>query len=136
MQRKAMSQTFGKEYKLCNKTIIDEIFDSGAMIKSYPLLIKYKLVVLKNDTPFQIVISAPKRTFKNAFRRNRIKRICTEAIRKNKQPLECFLKEHNKQLGLFLIYSAYEELSDQLLEQKTEKLFNKLIANLNDTIQS
>ena len=136
MHRQHMSQTFGKEYKLCNKTIIDDIFESGSTIKSYPLMAKYKLVVLKSKTPFQIVISAPKRTFRNAFQRNRIKRICTEAIRKNKQPLEFFLQEQNKQLGLFLIYSAKEELNNQQLEQKTEKLFNKLIANLNDTIQS
>ncbi|MFT6244429.1 MAG: ribonuclease P protein component, partial [Crocinitomicaceae bacterium] len=83
-----MNHSFGKAYKLCSKKLIDEVFESGVTVKSYPLIAKYKKVDLKNDAPFQMVISAPKRTFKNAFQRNRIKRLCKEAIRMNKQILE------------------------------------------------
>ena len=83
-----MNQSFGKAYKLCSKKLIDEVFESGVTVKSYPLIVKYKLVDLKGDTPFQMLISAPKRTFKSAIERNRIKRLCKEAIRKNKQILE------------------------------------------------
>lgn len=127
-----MNQSFGKAYKLCNKTIIDDIFESGTTVKAYPLLVKFKTVDLKSEIPFQIVISAPKRTFRNAFQRNRVKRLCTEAIRKNKTALELKLKEQNLQLGMFLIYSNKDVLTAQQLERKTQKLFNKLIEILNE----
>jgi ribonuclease P protein component len=128
-----VNQSFGKAYKLCSKNIIDEIFESGETVKSYPLLAKYKFAKLNGETSFQIVISAPKRTFRNAHQRNKIKRLCTEAIRKNKTPLESVLKAKDKQLGIFLIYSAKDVLTAQQVERKTEKLFNKLIDQLNET---
>jgi len=130
----ALNQSFGKAYKLCSKTLIDEIFDSGETIKSYPLIVKYKSATLKSDTAFQMVISAPKRTFRNAHQRNRIKRLCKEAIRKNKQILEAYLHENNLQVGLCLIYSAKEEMTMEQLDRKTQKLFKKIIDKLDEHI--
>ena len=130
-----MNQSFGKAYKLCSKKLIDEIFESGITVKSYPLIVKYKLVDFKSDMPFQMVISAPKRTFKNAFERNRIKRLCKEAIRKNKQILEEPLKNKEFKMGICLIYSAKEELTAELLNRKTQKLFSKIIDNLDENIK-
>lgn len=129
-----MNQTFGKAYKLCSKILIDEIFETGTTIKSYPLLVKYKLIELKSDTTFQMVISAPKRTFRNAHQRNRIKRLCKEVIRKNKHILETPLKVRDINLGICLIYSAKEEMTLEQLERKTQKLFNKIVENLNENI--
>jgi len=129
-----MNQSFGKAYSLCSKKLIDEIFESGDTVKSYPLIAKYKKVELKSDTSFQMVISAPKRTFKNAFQRNRIKRLCKEAIRMNKQILEEPLNNKNLKLGICLIYSAKEELAIELLNRKTQKLFNKIIDDLDENI--
>lgn len=130
-----MNQSFGKAYKLCSKTLIDDIFESGITIKSYPLIVKYKIVSLKSDMPFQMLISAPKRTFRNAYQRNRIKRLCKEAIRKNKQILESFLGENSTQIGLCLIYSAKEEMTVEQLNRKTQKLFNKVIEDIHVQIQ-
>ncbi|MDC0099829.1 MAG: ribonuclease P protein component [Crocinitomicaceae bacterium] len=129
-----MNHSFGKAYKLCSKKLIDEVFESGVTVKSYPLIAKYKKVELTNDAPFQMVISAPKRTFKNAFQRNRIKRLCKEAIRLNKQILEEPLNNKKLTLGICLIYSAKEELAIELLNRKTQKLFNKIIDDLDENI--
>ena len=129
-----MNHSFGKAYKLCSKKLIDEVFESGVTVKSYPLIAKYKKVELTNDAPFQMVISAPKRTFKNAFQRNRIKRLCKEAIRLNKQILEEPLNNKKLTLGICLIYSAKEELVIELLNRKTQKLFNKIIDDLDENI--
>ena len=129
-----MNHSFGKEYKLCSKKLIDEVFESGATVKSYPLIAKYKTAELKSDTSFQMVISAPKRTFKNAFQRNRIKRLCKEAIRMNKKVLEEHLTNKKLKLGICLIYSAKEELNIELLNRKTQKLFTKIIDDLDESI--
>ena len=130
-----MNQSFGKAYKLCSKKLIDEIFESGETVKSYPLIVKYKTAKLKSDSSFQMVITAPKRTFRNAHQRNRIKRICKEAVRKHKQILETSLSEKNLQLGICLIYSVKDEMNVEQLERKTQKLFNKIIERLDENIK-
>ena len=125
--------SLGKNYKLCSKVLIDEIFKSGKTIKSYPLIAIIKPTEFNDDTPFKIVFSAPKRTFKKAFQRNRIKRICKEAVRLNKSILESYLIDNQKQLALFLVYSSKDELNHIQLEKKVIKLFNEIIKSLDDT---
>ena len=125
-----MDQSLGKNYKLCNKEQIDSIFEEGNSQKQFPLVARYKELSLKDDVPFQIVIAAPKRTFKSAFQRNRIKRICREVVRKNKGLLESWLVERNRQLGIFLLYTGKVEMSSEKLNKKTQDLFSKIIDDL------
>ncbi len=130
-----MDFSLGKEHKLCSTKIIDDVFDSGVHIKSYPFVAKFKEMVLPKDVSFQLVFSAPKRTFRKATERNRIKRLCKEAFRLQKNDLDAYLKSQNKQLAIFLVYTPREELGIQLLERRTEKLIKKIISQLesNDT---
>jgi ribonuclease P protein component len=127
--------SLGKNYKLCSKVLIEELFKSGTTIKSYPLIAIIKPVEFSDKMPFKIVFSAPKRTFRKAFQRNRIKRICIEAVRLNKSILESYLIENQKQLALFLVYSSKDELNHTQLEKKVVKLFNEIIKSLNDVKQ-
>ena len=96
--------SLGKRYKLCSKVMIEELFKSGTTIKSYPLIAIFNEVTFTDDVSFKIVFSATKRTFRKAYQRNRIKRICKEAVRLNKAIIETYLTENNKQLALFLVY--------------------------------
>jgi len=125
-----MNVSLGKANKLCNHKIIDEVFESGAQVKSFPFVVKFKEHDLVQDVRFQIVFSAPKRTFRKAVQRNRIKRLCKEAFRAKRSLLDDYLQEHNKQLALFLVYTSKEELSLPLLSGKTEKLIKKIISQL------
>ena len=129
-----MNQTFGKEYRLCSKIIINELFENGVRFNSYPFALTYKFVKLPNPaSSFQIVVSVPKRNFKHAHDRNRIKRLLRECLRKNKFILEDFLaKESNKgkQLALFLMYRTNEELDYQLLMNKMSKLLLTLTTTI------
>lgn len=121
-----MNETFGKEYKLCSQKLIKELFDSGNKSFSFPFAYHFKLVELTSSAPFQVTISVPKRKFKHAHDRNRIKRLIREAIRKNKLILEEPLKNNNQQLALFLIYSHDAEVDINTLMLKINTLFNKL----------
>lgn len=121
-----MNESFGKEYKLCSRKQIQEIFDEKKSLKSYPFVLHYKIVSQIEKTRFRVVFSAPKRTFRKATDRNRIKRLMREAIRKNKLYLEPFLIERNIHLALFMIYTAKEELPLETLTKKTNHLFNQL----------
>jgi ribonuclease P protein component len=127
-----MDERFGKEYKLCSRSLIEEVFKSGASVKAYPIkLLHLETEKLSGSTPFQIAVSVPKRNFRSAVDRNYIKRLLREAIRKNKNILEPFLVEHNKKLALFLIFGDKEKPELQFLEKRIKKAFNTLIENLN-----
>jgi hypothetical protein len=52
----------------------------------------------------------------------------------NKQILEEPLINKKITLGICLIYSAKEELAVELLNRKTQKLFNKIIDDLDENI--
>jgi len=130
-----MNYRFGKEYKLCSKTTMDKIFADGNQLKQFPFVVKYTTTEETQQKSFQIVIAAPKRSFRFAYQRNRIKRITKEAVRLNKNDLETYLTSTNKQLALFLIYSSRDEFEVGILGKKINKLFNKIITQLKEDDQ-
>ena len=125
-----MDQTFGKEYKLCSQKKIESLFKTGKLIKKFPLIVHFQEVEETLSKPFQIVISAPKRIYRKAHDRNRIKRLMREAVRKNKNILESYLIPKNKNIILFLVYTNKEEIPLDILLKKTEQLFNLVIQNI------
>lgn len=125
-----MNNKLGKHYKLCSKIVIDSIFETGSTVRSHPFVARIKLIESEDSTPFKIAFSAPKKIFRFAHERNRIKRICKEAVRLNKTIIESYLQTQNKQLALFLIYATKEELKHDELHKSTTKLFQKIIIKL------
>lgn len=129
-----MDERFGKEYKLCSKKIIERLFKDGKRLSSFPFGLTYGYEVLPNEEiPFQIVISVPKRNFKRAHDRNRIKRLMKECLRKNKHILEDFLTREsnkNRQMALFLVYRFNEELDYETIMRKMSKLLLTLTTTI------
>ena len=121
-------QQFGKEYKLCSKKLIEDVFNNGSSVKQYPLRLLFIEIpeMSQIKTSFQIVFAVPKKRIRAANDRNYIKRMLREAFRKNKAELEEQLKIRNKKLALFLIYSEKEILEYSVLEKKTLKLLQQL----------
>lgn len=121
---------FDKRYKLCSRKLIDETYNKGQLVKSYPFVVRVAHANLSTESTFQIVVSAPKRSFRKAYQRNRIKRLCKEAIRTNKSIIDSFVRETNQQLALFLIFTGKEEIPIEVLNRKTEKLFHSIVKQL------
>ena len=120
---------------LSSKKIIGSLFDSGIRIQSYPFTVMVREEQFKDAIPFKMVFSAPKKKFRHAHTRNRIKRICKEAIRLNKGDLENYLLNQNKQIAVFLIYTAKDEIQFPLLQKKAVLMLNKLIQTLDEQKQ-
>lgn len=126
-----MNQKFGKGYKLCSQRAIELLFKQETKVKNFPFVLHYAQMELETTERFQVVISAPKRIFRKAHDRNRIKRLMREVMRKNKIGLEEKLNEKGQQLALFLIYTSKDELAYTVLENKMENLLQKLIQQIN-----
>jgi ribonuclease P protein component len=74
------SLTLGRDKMLKSRKEIDEVFGRGQKIKSGPLL---AFVLQNNNEKTRIGVSVPKRNFKKAVDRNRIKRLLRESYRLN-----------------------------------------------------
>lgn len=80
-----MKNTLGKHERLKSKKLIEKLYQEGSSIKAFPL----RMVFLKVENtfiyPVQAGVSVPKKNFKLAVDRNRIKRLMRETYRLQKE---------------------------------------------------
>ncbi len=116
----SLRQTFKKEERLFEKKLIDRLFKEGNNFFQFP----FKVVYLRLDEPAvylaKILISVPKRNFKRAVDRNRIKRLVREAYRRNKFILNTTEKNEYKSkiYVIGFIYTARQLISFSEIERK------------------
>jgi len=79
---------------LKSKILIDLLFKQGKSISKFPVRLVYLETDYDKDEKFQVAFSVPKKKFKKAVERNRIKRLMREAFR---------LQQHNLPAGKKLI---------------------------------
>lgn len=120
--------TFHKSERIKSKKQINDLFASGHRLQHGPLLLIWKIAEESNPSGLQFGISVPRRKFKRAVERNKIKRRLREVIRHEKVQLKSQLSE-NTGYALFIIYTGntipvYGELAVAL-----EKLFKKWLSN-------
>lgn len=123
-------EKFGKEYRLCSKKMIGELFKQGKQLRSFPFSINYKVQSFESKVPFQVVLAAPKRNFKRAHDRNYVKRLMREALRKHKGVLEEVLLRHEKQMILFIVFNQREIPDYTMIEKGMRKCIDKLTGEL------
>lgn len=82
------SFSLDKEERVTGRTLVETLFGGGESrsMSSYPLRVVYCLTPRKT-APVRLLVSVPKRCFKCAVKRNRVKRQLREAYRKNKHLL-------------------------------------------------
>jgi ribonuclease P protein component len=105
--------TFTKDEKLCSKKIIQELFSGVETNRSnhYPLMAIWKSMELPAATPVQVLFSVPKKKFKKAHDRNRLRRQLKECYRLQKKLLYETLSLKRLQCAVVMVYIAKEKLS-------------------------
>ena len=122
-----VSRTFRKDEKLCSQKLMGELFLSGNSFLSYPLRIVWKIFVeLPSESPVQAGFSVPKKLFKHAVDRNRMKRMMRESYRHHKAELYEALNQSEKRLAFMMIYIAKEELPYSKIEPAVIKAIGKI----------
>jgi len=76
--------SYPKKEKLKSKKLIEQLFAEGKSVSSYPIKLIYLKTTLPNEVPIQAGVAVPKKSFKSAVNRNRIKRLLREGYRLNK----------------------------------------------------
>ncbi len=121
--------TFPKKERLKSKKLLEQLFLKGSAISAFPLKLLYLKTALPKDVPFQVTVVAPKRNFKSAVKRNRIKRLLREAYRLNKP---AFFNNTKGQYALVILYLGKEMPSFSEIESGTKTLLTKLLKKISN----
>lgn len=100
--------TLGKNERLKSRKSIEQLFSEGKKLIAAPYRVLYTSVSLYKGSSLLFGTGVSAKIFKKAVDRNRIKRLTREAWRLQKQDLQSRLKEQNKQLHVFFIYTGKE----------------------------
>jgi ribonuclease P protein component len=119
--------TFPKSEHLCGEKRITRLFTEGKAFIAYPLRVIFLVEPKKDAEPASVMVSVPKKRFKKAVKRVRIKRLMREAYRLNKHPLIEKLNEKGMQIHVAFNYVSDDELDFATIEKKMKLALQKII---------
>ena len=121
-----------KRERMVSQKLIDTLFGGGCSqsMAAFPLRAVYiKKERAHGEAPVQMLVSVPKKRFKHAVDRNRVKRQVREAFRQHKELLYEALTEH-EQLLLAFIWLSDEHRSSRDVESRVVGLMQRVAEKL------
>lgn len=125
-----MAATFGKEEKLCSRRLMDQLYAEGHRLMAFP----YSVQWMKVEGPCQVMIVAPKRRFRHAVDRNRVRRLTRECYRLRKHALYEFLESHGISIVFSMVYIHNGIMTYEQLGAKMDKLLATLEKEIKETL--
>lgn len=122
-----MKFTLRKAERLKSRKLIGKLYKEGASVKAFPLRMVYVQTEHSSNSPIQMGVSVPKRNFKKAIDRNRIKRIMRESYRLQKHIV---YNNINKPYVFMISYLAKDEWEYNNVEKKMEQLLTLFIKKI------
>ena len=120
--------TFRKRERMVSLKLIESLFGGGCSqsVAAFPLRAVYMLAERQaGDAPVQLLISVPKKRFKHAVDRNRVKRQLREAFRLHKNVLYQALPA-NQRLFLAFIWLSDEHSPSKVVSQRVVGLMKRI----------
>ena len=115
--------TLEKKERMNSKILIEKLFSGGSKsLPAFPLRIVYMFVDGENLPTVSLLISVPKKRFKRAVKRNKVKRQIREAYRKNKFILTETLEKEGRKAAIAFIWLDNELHPSDEIEKKVVKL--------------
>lgn len=119
-----MANKFSKSDKLCGAVRIQHLFAEGKTFLAYPIRVCYLPVESMEST--QVLMSVPKRLFKRAVKRNRLKRLMREAYRLNNTDLDTYCRTRSCRLQIAFQYISSDLADYQMVEKAMRKALRKI----------
>ena len=123
--------TLSKAERLNSHSLIEKLFAGGnKSLPAFPIRVVFMPTDLEDAPTASIMISVPKKRFKRAVKRNKVKRQVREAYRKNKYILINALQAKNMKMVLAFIWLDNNIHSTAEVETKVVKLLNLIAEKL------
>jgi ribonuclease P protein component len=109
-----MAFTFRKEERLSGLKAFETLTKKGESFFAHPFRITWMMSAAagmngeEQEYPVRIAFAVPKRNFRQAVKRNRIKRLLREAYRKHKHELYAALELKSVKIVVMFIYTGKE----------------------------
>lgn len=118
--------SFPKSEHLCGDKTITKVFEGGEAFICYPLRVMYLTQSQNGSETVRVLVGVPKKRFKRAVKRNRLKRLMREAYRLNKHEILEILNNKQLQLQVVFNYVSDEELDFVTINKKMKSALQKL----------
>lgn len=127
-----MDFTFKKSERITSQLVIDEIFEGGNTAMSvFPLRAIYMLSARTDEqSPLRILVSVPKKRFKHAVDRNRLKRQIREAYRLNKHELWQLAEDRGIVISIAFISITDSPIDSPKVHKSVKKILSRIADNL------
>ena len=120
-------QSLTKAERISFQKEIDLLFNEGTSFTISPLQVVYVEKKPFSGVPAAVLISVPKKRFKRAVKRNRLKRLIRETYRLNKNALWESLHVSGKGLLIAFVYISNEICDFATLDACMKKIITKFV---------
>ena len=120
--------TLSKEERICSKKLINELFTgNGRSMTAFPLRVVFMKRTIVDDQPrAAMLLSVPKRYFKHAVDRNRVKRQVREAFRRNKSIITQNLTDDHDAVAMAFVWLTNEKYPSSEVENRMVRLLTRI----------
>lgn len=120
--------TLSKEERICSKKLINELFTgNGRSMTAFPLRVVFMKRTIVDDQPrAAMLMSVPKRYFKHAVDRNRVKRQVREAFRRNKSIITQNLTDDHDAVAMAFVWLTNEKFPSSEVENRMVRLLTRI----------
>lgn len=124
--------TLSKEERICSKKLINELFTgNGRSMTAFPLRVVFMKRTIVDDQPrAAMLVSVPKRYFKHAVDRNRVKRQVREAFRRNKSIITQNLTDDHEAEAMAFVWLSDEKFPSSEVENRMVRLLTRISESL------
>lgn len=124
--------TLSKEERICSKKLINELFTgNGRSMTAFPLRVVFmKRTIVDGQPRAAMLVSVPKRYFKHAVDRNRVKRQVREAFRRNKSIITQNLTDDHEAVAMAFVWLTDEKFPSSEVENRMVRLLTRISESL------
>ncbi|WP_430907088.1 ribonuclease P protein component [Maribacter sp. 2-571] len=115
---------FSKNEKLKSRKSIERLFVEGNSVSKYPIKLMYIAADPDQQAPIVAGVTVPKRNFKSAVKRNRIKRLLREGYRLNKALV---FNNTERRFAFLFLYLGKEEPTFERISEAMKKVLTRFI---------
>ncbi len=121
-----LTEKLTQSERLCSRKAIGRLFSGGNELFHYPFRLLWMYDESRSRYPVQVAIAVPRKRFKKAVSRNRIRRLIREAYRRNKNILYSSSLVERGNVDMMIIYVSSRMYDYNYIKLRLEEVLKKL----------